>query len=89
MPSYLEIAKVSGQFGAAVVAGTGSTSDNQYATLTGLGYTGSITDMERKDFLAKLSLTEPPSVNKSHADLEMAYLGSLGKTGSLADRQHN
>lgn len=64
-----------------------STSDNQYTTLTGLGYTGTITDMERKDFLAKLSLTEPQ--NKSHADLEMAYLGSLGKTGSLADRQHS
>lgn len=64
-----------------------TTSDNQYTTLTGLGYTGTITDMERKDFLTKLSLTEPQL--KSHADLEMAYLGSLGKTGSLADRQHS
>jgi hypothetical protein len=64
-----------------------SVSDNQYTTLTGLGYTGSISDMERKDFLTKLGLVEPQF--QSHADLEMAYLGSLGKTGSLADRQHN
>lgn len=71
-------------------AGTlASTSDNQFTTLTGLGYTGTISDMERKDFVTKLSLTEPPALNLSHADLEMAYLGSLGKTGSLADRQHN
>lgn len=61
----------------------GSVADNQYGVYIGLGYTGSLADMRRKDFLAKLVLVEPQYF--SNADLECMYLRTLGYTGSLND----
>lgn len=60
-----------------------SRSDDMNATLTGLGYTGTMQDKRRSDWLTKLSL--PASSTLSDADLEFAYLRSLGRTGSMAD----
>lgn len=58
-------------------------SDDMNATLTAAGYTGSLMDKRRKDYIAKLGLTEP--VFMSDAGLELTYLRSLGRTGSIAD----
>lgn len=83
MASFIEIAGITGTLQGRIV----SKADTAVATLQGLGYTGSLNEMERKDLLTKLSLTEPQY--KSHADLEYAYYGTLGKTGTLADRKHS
>jgi hypothetical protein len=64
---------------------TVSRADDMTTTLRGLGYTGSLMDMRRKDWLTKLVLTEPAL--RTDADLEYAYLAVLGGTGSMADRR--
>lgn len=65
------------------LGGSVSRADDMYAVLVGLGYSGSLMDMRRKDYLQKLALVEPQF--KSDADLELAYLRGLGFTGSIAD----
>lgn len=58
---------------------------NDFAGLRAAGYTGSLSDMRRQNFLALLSLTEPQGTNN---DLELRYYRSIGKTGSLMDARH-
>ena len=78
MASFLEIARISGQFGGIV-----ATLAYDFDSLRTAGYTGSLVEMRRQNLLALLSLTEPQSL--SNADLEMQYLRSIGKTGSIMD----
>jgi hypothetical protein len=56
----------------------------ELADYTTLGYTGSISDKRRQYWLDGLNLT---TSTKSNNDLEYAWLGARGFTGSLYDRR--
>lgn len=59
--------------------------DPDFADLRAAGYTGTISEMRRQNYLALLSL---PSSTKTNNDLELDYWRSIGKTGSLMDARH-
>lgn len=60
----------------------GATYATTFAALRSAGYTGTLSDMRRQNFLALLSLTEPQGTNN---DLELRYWRSIGKTGSIME----
>jgi hypothetical protein len=67
---------------------TGSVADQEFQRLTGLGYTGTVSEMRRKFFLDNVVVVDEDKLSLN--DLEFLYLRSIGLTGSLADmREQN
>lgn len=69
----------------AIATAASNTYKSDYASLVSAGYTGTLADMRRQNYLALNVLTEPQSL--SRADLKLRWLRSLGYTGSLSDMQ--
>lgn len=66
-----------------IYSGVGSDADQVFTALRNAGYTGSLMDMRRQDYLSKLGLTDTGIY--TDRDLESMYLRSLGYTGSIPD----